>query len=258
MGEVLVVTSGKGGVGKSTVAANVGACLAQAGKTCLLTDMDMGLRSLDVILGLENKVVFDLYDLSEGMCRPKQALISHPQIEGLYLLSASQATGSAGLNPENVDKTVRVLARRFDFVLIDCPAGIGRGFRVACGCAERALLIETPEVVALRDAERVSALLSGMGAGACGFVLNRARYEQMVEDCPVSPAAFEKRLELPLLGLIPDAPESVVPGRPAALVPGEPGDAYRRVANRLMGRETPVVPIRRKPFFTRLKNALKG
>ena len=166
MGEVIVITSGKGGVGKSTLTAGLGVALAGLQRRVALVDMDMGLRSLDIMLGLEHKVVYDLADVADGMCRVKQALIRHPQVEGLWLLSAAQMRGSEALTAHQVERVMNQMRDRFDYVLIDCPAGVGRGFRNAASCASRAILLTTPDVVAMRDAERVVGLLERLDVRA--------------------------------------------------------------------------------------------
>ena len=159
MGEVLVITSGKGGVGKTTSTANIGTGLAAQGKKVVLIDTDIGLRNLDVVLGLENRIVYDLVDVVEGNCRLKQALIKDKRYDGLYLLPAAQTRDKSAVNPEQMIKLTSELKEEFDFVVIDCPAGIEQGFKNAIAGADKAIVVTTPEVSAVRDADRIIGLL---------------------------------------------------------------------------------------------------
>ena len=159
MGEVIVITSGKGGVGKTTTAANLGTGLSLLNKKAVLVDTDIGLRNLDVVMGLENRIVYDLVDAVEGTCRLKQALIKDKRYDGLYLLPAAQTRDKNSVTPEQMVKLCEELKEEFDFVIIDCPAGIEQGFKNAIAGADRAIVITTPEVSAVRDADRIIGLL---------------------------------------------------------------------------------------------------
>ena len=159
MGEVIVVTSGKGGVGKTTTTANLGVGFALQGKKVVLVDADIGLRNLDVVMGLENRIVYDLVDVTEGNCRLKQALIRDKRFENLYLLPAAQTRDKNAVNPEQMKELTAELVQDFDYVLIDCPAGIEQGFKNAIAGADRAVIVTTPEVSAVRDADRIIGLL---------------------------------------------------------------------------------------------------
>lgn len=256
MGEVIVITSGKGGVGKSTLASGLGVRLAGLGRRAVLIDMDMGLRSLDIMLGLEHKVVYDLADVADGMCRVKQALMKHPQVEGLFLLNAAQMRGSDALTPHQMEKVVNQLRDRFDDVLIDCPAGIGRGFKNAALCADRAILISTPDPIALRDAERVVGLLGRLDVPAPQLVLNRVLPSDMLDESPVGPRAFADRLRLELLGLIPEG-EQLSRRSAGVLSPDTPGGrAIWRIARRMAGESVPIEPVKRPGLLRRIRQAL--
>src|SRR3989339_1194291 len=163
MGEVLVITSGKGGVGKTTTTANIGTGLSILGKKVVLIDTDIGLRNLDVVMGLENRIVYDLVDVVEGNCRIKQALIKDKRYEGLYLLPAAQTRDKSAVDPEQMIKLCKELKEEFDFVLVDCPAGIEQGFKNAIAGADKAIVVTTPEVSAVRDADRIIGLLEANG-----------------------------------------------------------------------------------------------
>ena len=159
MGEVIVITSGKGGVGKTTTTANLGVGLALAEKKVVLIDADIGLRNLDVVMGLENRIVYDLVDVVEGRCRTKQALIRDKRYHNLFLLPAAQTRDKNAVSPEQMKKLCQELKEEYDFILVDCPAGIEQGFRNAIAGADQALIVTTPEVSAVRDADRIIGLV---------------------------------------------------------------------------------------------------
>src|SRR6185437_10403479 len=159
MGEAIVVTSGKGGVGKTTTSANLGTALAMMGKKVCMVDTDIGLRNLDVVMGLENRIIYDLVDVAEGRCRLPQALIKDKRFEELYLLPAAQTKDKHAVSPEQVKDIVLELKKDFEFVIIDCPAGIEQGFKNAVAGADKAIVVTTPENAAVRDADRIIGLL---------------------------------------------------------------------------------------------------
>ena len=249
---VVAITSGKGGVGKSTLTAAAGLCLAQAGKRVCLIDMDMGLRSLDIMLGLENKVVFDLADVAEGMCRVKQALVRHEEYPGLCLLSAAQTRGSEAVSALEAQRVVAQLRERFDLVLIDCPAGVGRGFRCALSTAGQAVVVSVPGPVELRDAERVFFLAQHMDLPAPMLVLNRVLPAHMDNEA-YGPQAYLRRLEgARLIGLVPEAAK-------APMAPdGQAAQALQVAARNLAGEDMVVKPVLRPPLFKRLAQAIRG
>ena len=159
MGEVIVITSGKGGVGKTTTTANIGTGLALKNKSVVLIDADIGLRNLDVVMGLENRIVYDIVDVVEGRCRTKQALIKDKRYNGLYIIPAAQTRDKNAVSPEQMKKLTAELKKEFDYILIDCPAGIEQGFKNAVAGADKAIVVTTPEVSAVRDADRIIGLL---------------------------------------------------------------------------------------------------
>ncbi|MBQ5868791.1 MAG: septum site-determining protein MinD, partial [Lachnospiraceae bacterium] len=163
MSEVIVVTSGKGGVGKTTTSANVGTGLAMMGAKVVLIDTDIGLRNLDVVMGLENRIVYNLVDVLEGNCRMKQALIKDKRYPNLFLLPSAQTKDKSAVTPGQMQKLVDDLREEFDYVLLDCPAGIEQGFKNAIAGADRAFVVTTPEVSAIRDADRIIGLLEAEG-----------------------------------------------------------------------------------------------
>lgn len=250
MTQAIVITSGKGGSGKSTVACLLGLCLADAGKKVALVDMDMGMRSLDLMLGLENKVVYDLADVAEGVCRLKQALVRVRPDRELFLLSAAHTRGSDALTPHQAEQIIEKLKRRFDCVLIDCPAGVGRGFRNAAAGADSAILVLLPGPVALRDAERVAGLLAKCDIPRPMLVMNRVSSD---EDAPALGACAQS-LGLEPLGWIPD--DRRITG--ATPLNTQAGQAIRRIARRLGGEAVPIPPQKRAGTIKRLLRAIAG
>ncbi len=175
MSEVIVVTSGKGGVGKTTTSANIGTGLAAMGKRVVLIDTDIGLRNLDVVMGLENRIVYNLVDVVEGKCRVKQALIKDKRHSSLYLMPSAQTKDKSAVNPEQMVKMIEQLRSQFDYIILDCPAGIEQGFKNAIAGADRALVVTTPEVSAIRDADRIIGLLEAGGFSKIDLIINRLR-----------------------------------------------------------------------------------
>ena len=159
MGEVIVITSGKGGVGKTTTTANLGAALALCGKKVALVDTDIGLRNLDVVMGLENRIVYDIVDVVEEKCKLRQALIKDKRFEDLYLLPAAQTRDKSAVNEEQMKSLTTKLKEEFDFIIVDCPAGIEQGFKNAIAGADRAIVVTTAEISSIRDADRIIGLL---------------------------------------------------------------------------------------------------
>ena len=178
MGEVIVITSGKGGVGKTTTTANIGIGLAQSGKKVVVIDTDLGLRNLDVVMGLENRIVYNLVDVIEGSCRMKQALIRDKRFPDLYLLPSAQTKDKTSVSPEQMQKLVSELRSDFDYIFLDCPAGIEQGFQNAIAGADRAIVVTTPEVSAIRDADRIIGLLETKGIKKNELLINRLRIDR--------------------------------------------------------------------------------
>ena len=179
MSEVIVVTSGKGGVGKTTTSANVGTGLAAMGKKVVLIDTDIGLRNLDVVMGLENRIVYNLVDVVEGNCRVKQALIKDKRYSSLYLLPSAQTRDKTSVNESQMIKLIEHLKSQFDYIILDCPAGIEQGFKNAIAGADHALVVTTPEVSAIRDADRIVGLLEAHEFSKIDLVINRMRFDMV-------------------------------------------------------------------------------
>ena len=259
MGQSLVITSGKGGSGKSTVALNLGVALAASGRSVVLVDMDMGMRSLDILCGLENRIVYDLADVADGICRVKQAIVKHPTVSNLSLISAAQTRGSDALTPVRSREVIDELKQRFDLVLIDCPAGVGRGFRNAASGADRALIVSLTDPVSIRDAERVAGLLERYDILRPMLAFNRVRPARGRKGAFLSSESAE-RLNLKLIGLIPedDSLAGASPERPAALGKSPGGRAITELSRRLMGEDLPLTPPRRERLIKRIARAINS
>lgn len=243
MAHCIVVTSGKGGVGKTTTTANLGAGLALAGKSVVLVDADVGLRNLDVVLGLENRIVYDLVEVIEGRCRLKQALIRDKRIDRLFLLPAAQTRDKSAVSPDQMRKLVRELKEEFDYVLIDCPAGIEQGFRYSVAPADDAIIVTTPEMAAIRDADRIIGLLESSGLHAPELIINRYRPWMVHRGDMMNKDDILEILAIPLKGIIPDHPEIIVScnrGQPVVFDERSVvGQAYRRITDRILGFDVP-------------------
>lgn len=259
MSEVIVITSGKGGVGKTTTSANLGCGLAIAGKKVALVDADIGLRNLDVVMGLENRIVYDLVDVVEGNCRLKQALIKDKRYNNLFLLPAAQTRDKNAVSPEQMQKLCESMTDdEFDYIIIDCPAGIEQGFKNAIAGADRAIVVTTPEVSAVRDADRIIGLLESSGLNNPMLVLNRLRNDMVKRGDMMSIEDVSEILAIDILGVIPED-ESIV----VATNKGEPavsnsesraGQAYRNVVQRVMGEDVPIMNFEEtEGLFDKLK-----
>ncbi|MBT3222714.1 MAG: septum site-determining protein MinD, partial [Proteobacteria bacterium] len=202
MAECIVVTSGKGGVGKTTTSANLGAALALQGKRVVVVDADIGLRNLDVILGLENRIVFDLVQAIEGECRLKQALIRDKRVKGLYLLPAAQTRDKNAVGPEDMKKLIGELKEDHDYVIIDCPAGIEQGFKNSIAGADRAIIVTTPEVSAIRDADRIIGLVEAHDLPEPDLILNRYRSGMVARGDMMDREDILEILAIPLIGIV--------------------------------------------------------
>ncbi|MBX5475644.1 MAG: septum site-determining protein MinD [Clostridia bacterium] len=251
MGIAIVITSGKGGVGKTTTSANVGSALAAAGKSVALVDADIGLRNLDLVLGLENRIVYDLVDVVEGYAKLRQALIRDKRFDNLYLLPAAQTKDKTAVSPDQMRQLVAELKAEFDFVLVDCPAGIEQGFKNAVAGADQAVIVTTPEVAAVRDADRIIGLLEAEGIRDPRLVINRLRPQMVKRGDMMEIEDILDILAIGLLGVVPEDEYIVVStnrGEPAALSrESKAGNAYRDIARRLMGEEVPMAVYDQQP-----------
>ena len=247
MGEVIVITSGKGGVGKTTTTANIGAGLAMHGKSVVVIDADIGLRNLDVVLGLENRIVFDIVDLVNGVCKTRQALIKDKRYKGLYLLPAAQTKDKSAVNQQQMVDLCEELRKDFDYVIIDCPAGIEQGFKNAIAGADKAIVVTTPEVSAIRDADRIIGLLEAAELYDPRLVVNRIRMDMVRTGDMMNVDDMKDILAIDLIGVVPDDQDVVIStnrGEPAVtLEESIAGQAYRNITNRIMGNDIPLLDL---------------
>ena len=246
MGEVIVITSGKG-VGKTTTTANLGTGLALQQKKVVMVDADIGLRNLDVVMGLENRIVYDLVDVTHGMCRLKQALIRDKRFENLFLLPAAQTKDKTAITPEQMKKLCEDLKKSFDYIIIDCPAGIEQGFKNATAGANKAVIVTTPEVSAVRDADRIVGLLEASGLEEPQLVINRLRPDMVRRGDMMDIDDMIDVLAIDLLGVVPEDEKIVVStnrGEPAvADESSKAGQAYRNMVHRLEGEHVPLMTM---------------
>ncbi len=251
MAECIVVTSGKGGVGKTTTSANLGAGLALAGKTVAVVDADIGLRNLDVILGLENRIVYDLVQVVEGECRLKQALIRDKRVEGLYLLPAAQTRDKTAVTPDDMRRVITDLKEMHDYVIIDCPAGIENGFKNSIAGADRAIIVTTPEVSAIRDADRIIGLVEAHDLPEPELIINRYRAGMVSRGDMMNREDILEILAIRLLGIVPDHEDIVISanrGQPIVFDPRSVvGQAFRRITDRVTGLEVPIPSFHVEP-----------
>lgn len=261
MGKVFVITSGKGGVGKTTTSANIGAGLAKLDKKVILIDTDIGLRNLDVVMGLENRIIYNLVDVIEGQCRIKQALIHDQRYPNLYLLPSAQTKDKSAVTPMQMKKLVEQLRNDYDYILLDCPAGIEQGFNNAIAAADEAIIVTTPEVSAIRDADRVSGLLNANGIEKVHLIVNRLRYDLIRRGDMMSVDDVVDILGLNLLGFIPDDENVVIStnhGEPVVFTKVPAGLAYLDICHRLCGNNIPIAPAKsRGGLFGRIGRLLK-
>ncbi len=264
MGEVITVTSGKGGVGKSTLSANLSVGLAELGKRVVVIDFDIGLRNLDMILGLENRIVYDVVDVMEGRCNLSQALINDKRANNLYFLPASQTSDKNILDKEKVKTLIDTLKKDFDFIVLDSPAGIESGFEHSIFLADRALIVTTPDVSAVRDADRVIGIIDAKSEKAKAgkevqkhVIVNRVKPGMVASGQMLSVEDVLSILALPLIGVIPDDEKIIT-----STNEGEPiyydkkslaAEAYRRISKRVLGEEVTFLDLtEKKGFFKRL------
>ncbi|MDR1160378.1 MAG: septum site-determining protein MinD [Syntrophomonadaceae bacterium] len=242
--QVLVITSGKGGVGKTTTTANLGTALAMMNHKVVLVDTDLGLRNLDVVMGLENRIVFDIVDVVNGNCKIKQALIRDKRFEGLCLLPAAQTKDKTAITPHQMKNLTNELRKEFDFILVDCPAGIEQGFKNAIAGADNAVVVATPEVSSVRDADRIVGLLEAAGLLGARLIINRLRTKMVKHGDMMDIDDILDILSIELLGVVPEDESIIVStnrGEPAVLENNSPaGAAYKRIAHRITGEYLPI------------------
>lgn len=262
MSEVIVITSGKGGVGKTTTVANIGTGLAMLGKKVAVVDTDIGLRNLDVVLGLENRIVYNLVDVVNGSCRLRQALIRDKRHPELYLLPSAQTKDKTAVSPEQMIKLTQELREEFDYVLLDCPAGIEQGFKNAIAGADKAIVVTTPEVSAIRDADRIIGLLEAGDIRDIRLIINRLRPDMIARGDMMSVDDVLEILAVDLLGTILDDEQIVVAtnqGEPLSGKNSQAEEEYQNICKRILGEDIPFVTIRQKKgMFSRLGSIFKN
>ncbi|MCD7949353.1 MAG: septum site-determining protein MinD [Erysipelotrichaceae bacterium] len=255
MSRIIVITSGKGGVGKSTTTINLGYALAAAKNKVCLIDADFGLKNLDVMLGLENRVIFDLKDVIENKCTLTQILVKDKRYESLYLLPACKSLSFENINTDYMAKMIEQLKSHFDYILIDSPAGIEKGFQYASGLSHEAIIVITLDVTSLRDADRVIGLLMKQGVNDMHMLVNKYNDEDIVKHrCLSLKEAFDI-LAIPLIGLVYDDKkmiEAINTGLPLYLTNSSTSHCYDRIAKRLEGQQIPFQKNHKKPLLERI------
>jgi len=256
-GKTIVVTSGKGGVGKTTTVANIGTALAKRKYSVVMIDADIGLRNLDVVMGLENRIVYNLVDIIEGKCRKQQAMIRDRKFANLFIIPAAQTREKTAVTPEQMKELCAELAAEFDYIFIDCPAGIEQGFKNAIAGAETAVVVTTPEVSAIRDADRVIGLLEADSLKDIHLIINRLNHRMVKKGDMMSTEDIISLLAVPLLGVVPESDEVVVStnrGTPLALDRGsKAGLAFQQIAARLNGDNVPLDTAQKVTLVDRVK-----
>ena len=262
MAEVIVVTSGKGGVGKTTTTANLGTGLAKLNKKVVLVDTDIGLRNLDVVLGLENRIVYNLVDVVDGNCKISQALIKDKKVDGLYLLPAAQTRDKDAVTPDQMKTLVEDLRKDFDYIILDCPAGIEQGFKNAIAAADRALVVTTPEVSAVRDADRIIGLLEANEIKNLRLIVNRLNIDMVKHGNMMTAEDVVEVLSVDLIGVVPYDEKIVVSTNTGTPLAGDDtlvGQSYMNISKRIMGEVVPFLNLEsKKGFLAKLGELFKG
>jgi septum site-determining protein MinD len=260
--QIVTITSGKGGVGKTTTTANLGTALAMLGRRVVTIDADIGLRNLDMIMGLENRIVYDLVDVVEGRCRLRQALIRDKRLSELYLMPAAQTRDKTAVSPDQMVEICEQLRPAFDFVLVDSPAGIEQGYRNAVAPADQVIIVTTPEVSAVRDADRIVGLIEAEEKGPARLIINRLNPDMVRKGQMLSKEDVIDILAIDLLGIIPEDKQVIVSsnqGTPVALNGHSPsGQAFRNIAGRMLGEDIPLMALESTGVFHRLTRLLRG
>lgn len=267
MAEVITITSGKGGVGKSTCTANIAVGLAQTGKKVVAVDFDIGLRNLDMILGLENRIVYDVVDVMEGKCNLNQALINDKKTKTLYFLPASQSKDKNILDKGKVKNLIEALKKDFDYILLDSPAGIESGFEHAIFWADRALVVVTPEVSSVRDSDRVIGIIDAKSDKARNnqevqkhIIINRIKPELVAKGEMLSTDDVLSILALPLIGLVPEDSRVVSAtntGEPVIYTNSPSATSYKNITQRILGNDVPFEDLHQKGILSSLKRLFR-
>ena len=258
MGEVIVITSGKGGVGKTTTTANLGSALAMRGKKVVLLDTDIGLRNLDVVMGLENRIVYDIVDVIEGKCKLRQALIKDKRFTDLFLLPAAQTRDKDAINEDEMIRLTQRLKEEFDYIIVDCPAGIEQGFKNAISGADKAIVVTNAEISSIRDADRIIGLLESSNIRNPELIINRIRPDMVKRGEMMDVEDILDLLSIDLIGVVPEDENIITQtnkGEPAvANKKAASGKAYIEIARRILGENVEItIPGRKKEsFFSRI------
>jgi len=260
---VLTVSSGKGGVGKTTATANLAVALALNGQKVVCIDGDIGLRNLDVVMGLENRIVFDVVDVIEGRCRLRQAMIRDKRVSDLYLIPAAQTRDKSAVSPSDMVRLCDDLRSEFDWVIIDCPAGIERGFRNALAPADIVVVVTNPEVSAVRDADRIIGLVDAEEKGPARLIINRLNPAMVKRGDMLTPDDVLELLAIELIGIVPEDENVIMStnrGQPVVFDgKSRAGLAYQNIARRLRGEKVPFMDIEEKDgFFHRISRLFKA
>jgi septum site-determining protein MinD len=254
--KVITIASGKGGVGKTTAVANIAVALAARGQKVTCIDADIGLRNLDVVLGLENRIVYDLVDVIEGRCRLRQAMIRDKRLSELYLIPAAQTRDKTAVSPSDMVRLCDELRPEVDWILIDSPAGIERGFKNAIAASDRVLVMTNPEISAVRDADRVIGLLEAEEKGPAALIINRLNPAMVRRGDMLSVEDVLDLLAIELIGIVPEDDYVIVAsnkGLPLALDgKNKAGQAFQNIARRLMGENVPFLDLETQNVFQRL------
>ena len=257
MSKILVITSGKGGVGKTTTTANIGVGLAVRGNKVALIDTDTGLRNLDLLLGLENRILYDLVDVTSGRVAYKKALVRHKKYENLYLLPTSQVKDKSAVNPEQLVQLCDEMKAEFDFIIIDCPAGIEQGFKTAIAAADTAIVVTMPEISAVRDADKIIGELGRADKENVKLIVNRIRPQMVEKGDMLDMTDINEILSVECIGQVPDDENVVVAtnrGEPVITMnKSEAGKAYKNIVARLCGESVPFLKPQKEGFLARLK-----
>ena len=254
---IVTITSGKGGVGKTTATANLSVALAMRYQRVVAIDADIGLRNLDVVMGLENRIVYDLVDVVEGRCRLRQAMVRDKRLPELYVLPAAQTRDKTAVQPEQMVEVCEDLRPNYDYILIDSPAGIEQGFRNAIAPADEAIIVTTPEVSAVRDADRIIGLIEAAEKERMQLVINRLRPEMVRREDMLSIDDVLDILAIDLLGVVPEDEQIIIStnrGRPLALENhARSGHAFGNIARRMLGEDVPFMSLDKDTLFSRVK-----
>ncbi|MBE7087466.1 MAG: septum site-determining protein MinD [Clostridiales bacterium] len=259
MTKKIVITSGKGGVGKTTLTANLGLALAKMGFSVLLVDADFGLNNLDVVMNLESKITYDLSDVLEGRCRTKQALVQDRIRKNLYVLPSNSLNSGSGVSGQNLKLVVENVSPLFDYVLLDCPAGIDLGFHRAVSCCDNAIVVTTPQMSCIRDADKVISILKSYKLDSVSLVVNRARGDLVVGDKMMSPLDVEALLDTDLIGVLPEEDVIFLSGGYALPMHSDSYKGYKILANNIVKGKKKIFDVTNKylGFFGSIRRSIK-